>query len=80
MSVTRRADAPSRTAPEIGPGDYVKINTGWHKVTSNDVYGKDIHDTDGWRKGDWRVKTESGLTYKGWGINSYAKAEDMEER
>jgi hypothetical protein len=78
--ITRRTDAPDRSAPEIGPGDYVKIGSTWEKVATNDVHGQDIHSTPEWRKGNWRVTTENGSTRSGWGINNYAKAEDMEER
>lgn len=78
--LTRRMDAPDRSAPDIGPGDYVKLGSSWHEVASNDVHGRNIHETQEWRRGNWQITTTDGRTTSGWGVNRYAKAEDMETR
>jgi hypothetical protein len=74
----KRADAPVRSASDVGPGDYVKLGSTWHPIRSNDVFGHNIHETEAWRKGNWRIETTTGRTVSGWSAMNYAKVEDME--
>jgi hypothetical protein len=64
--------APSRDVKEIGPGDYIKVGAHWEKVTSNTAQGAEQTPRS------WTVKTEGGGEHGMYGINRYAKAEDLE--
>lgn len=67
-----KAGAPDRSAMDAGPGDYVKVGEEWHRVVSNTAAGKsDV-------PSNWTVVTEDGKTHSMFGINRYAKAEDLE--
>jgi hypothetical protein len=67
-----RPDAPSRSVTDVGPGDYVKIGRSWEKITSNSAHGAERTPRD------WTVRTEDGGSHGMYGINRYAKAEDLE--
>lgn len=66
-----RPDAPSRSVTEVGRGDYVKVGSRWERIESNSAAGAPRTPRD------WTVQTEGG-TYGMYGINRYAKAEDLE--
>lgn len=72
MSKRLKSDAPSRSVQDVGPGDYVKIGSHWEKVTSNTAQGAEHTPKS------WSVRTESGREHGMFGINRYAKAEDLE--
>jgi hypothetical protein len=76
MTLEHNRSAPSRSVTDIGPGDYIKVGRQWKQVRSNSDHGADRPQRDG----NWRVTTTDGSTYSGWGINLYAKAEDMVQR
>jgi len=67
-----KRDAPSRSCKEVGPGDYVKVGGRWEKITSNTAHGHTRTPRS------WTVETEEGSRYGMFGINMYAKAEDLE--
>lgn len=69
-----RSDAPSRGVSDIDTGDYVKIGSNWEQVASRSGDARTNP------KGDWSVTTVDGRSHSGWGINRYAKAEDLETR
>lgn len=71
---TRRSDAPSRSATDVGPGDYVKIGSSWQKIASNSAHGAERTPRE------WTVRTEGGGSHGMYGINAYAKHEDMETK
>lgn len=68
-----RPDAPTRKVTEIGPGDYVKVGSVWRRVEANSAHGAQHTPRD------WTIRSEAG-THGMWGVNRYAKAEDLEER
>ena len=72
MSLRLKNNAPSRSVTDVGPGDYVKIGSSLQKVTSNTAQGAEHTPRS------WSVKTESGSTHGMFGINRYAKADDLE--
>ena len=72
MSKHLKSSAPSRSVTDIGPGDYVKIGSHWEKVASNTAQGAEHTPRS------WTVKTESGSEHGMFGINRYAKVEDLE--
>ena len=72
MSKHLKSNAPSRSVTDVGPGDYVKIGSHWEKVTSNSAHGADHTPRS------WTVRTEGGGEHGMYGINRYAKAEDLE--
>lgn len=78
MSSFKRLDrdtsAPSRSVTDVGPGDYVKIGSHWERIRSNSAHGAEQTPRS------WTVTTEGGGSYGMYGINRYAKAEDMRER
>jgi hypothetical protein len=73
--VTLRRDpaAPSRGVTEVGPGDYVKIGSRWRRIESNSAHGAERTPPS------WTVRTEGGAAHGMFGINRYAKKEDMLE-
>jgi hypothetical protein len=70
---TRKPDAPFRSATEVGPGDFVKIGQTWREIASNTAQGSPVTPKS------WEIKTRDGTSHDGWGINRYAKAEDIEK-
>lgn len=72
MSKRLKSDAPSRNVTQIGPGDYVKIGSSWRRVSSNSAQGAEHTPRS------WSVTTEDGGSHGMFGINRYAKAEDLE--
>lgn len=60
----------TRAVTDVGPGDYIKVRTGWERIESNTAYGAERTPRD------WTIVTEHG-TYGMWEIYQYAKAEDM---
>lgn len=71
-SLSRKSDAPNRSATDVGPGDFVKIGSQWKPIESNSAHGaKRI-------PREWTVRTTDGGTYDMFGVNRYAKAEDLE--
>ncbi len=71
MSKHLKSNAPSRSVTDIGPGDYVKIGSHWEQIRSNSAHGAEHTPRS------WTVRTESG-EHGMYGINRYAKAEDLE--
>lgn len=69
---TLKSNAPSRSCTDVGPGDYVKIGRHWERISSNSAHGAD------YTPRSWTVRTEGGGEYGMYGINRYAKAEDLE--
>lgn len=67
-----KSDAPSRSVNDVGRGDYVKIGSRWEKISDNSAAGASHTPRD------WTVRTEDGGSYGMYGINRYAKAEDLE--
>ncbi len=65
-------NAPTRSAMDVGRGDYVKIGSSWHKIASNTAHGQE------YTPRNWTVQTEDGHTVDMWGVKLYAKAEDIE--
>lgn len=65
------AEASSRSVTEVGPGDFVKVGNEWKAIRSNTAYGAERTPRN------WTVTTEDGGVYDMWGINLYAKAEDL---
>jgi hypothetical protein len=55
----------------VGVGDYVKIGTQWKRIGSNSA-------TNQKHPRDWSIHTADGGLYGMFGINRYAKAEDLE--
>lgn len=74
---TLKPDAPSRGVTDVGPGDFVKIGSTWKPIAENPNFGRS-HPAE--RSGNWTVTTTDGRSHGGWGINRYAKAEDLESR
>jgi hypothetical protein len=72
MSKRLKSNAPSRDVTQVGPGDYVKIGSQWQKISSNTAHGADRTPRS------WSVRTESGSEHGMFGINRYAKADDLE--
>lgn len=72
VTMQPKNNAPSRSVQEIGPGDYVKIGSHWEKVTGNTAQGAEHTPRS------WTVTTEGGREHGMYGINRYAKAEDIE--
>lgn len=68
-----KSNAPSRSVTDVGPGDYVKIGTSWQKITSNSAHGAQ------YTPRSWTVRTEGGGEHGMYGINRYAKAEDLDD-
>ena len=64
----------SRSVTDVGPGDYVQIGSRWKKISSNSASGASHTPRS------WTVTTEDGGGYGMFGINRYAKAEDLEDR
>jgi hypothetical protein len=64
-----------RTVTEIGPGDYVKLGSNWHQVMSNSEFGNERIVA---KDGNWSIQTTDGRSVSGWGVNAYAKADDLE--
>lgn len=67
-----KSDAPSRGVTEVGPGDFVKIGSQWKPIESNSAHGAERTPRD------WTVRTSDGGAYGMFGVNLYAKAEDLE--
>ncbi len=67
-----KSDAPSRSAMDVGPGDYVKIGSQWKRISANTAAGAERTPRN------WTVTTEDGGSYDMWSINRYAKREDLE--
>jgi len=72
MSKRLKSNAPSRSVTDVGAGDYVKIGSSWQKIASNAAHGA------AYTPRSWTVRTEGGGEYGMFGINRYAKAEDLE--
>jgi len=72
VSKNLKSNAPSRSVQDVGPGDYVKIGSRWEKVVSNTATGAEHTPRS------WTVRTEGGGEHGMFGINRYAKAEDLE--
>lgn len=68
-----KRDAPSRGVTDVGTGDYVKIGQRWQKIQDNSAEGAKHTPRH------WTVTTEGGGSHGMYGINRYAKAEDLEE-
>ena len=66
-----KSDAPSRSARDVGPGDFVKVGTSWKKIESNTASGQERTPRS------WSVKTEDGASYDMFSIRRYAKADDL---
>lgn len=56
---------------EVGPGDYVKIGSRWKQIAANSAQGADHTPRS------WTVTTTDGASYGMFGINAYAKAEEV---
>jgi hypothetical protein len=61
----------ARSCTEVGPGDYIKVGGRWKKIVSNTAHGETRTPRS------WTVTTEDGGSYGMFGINAYAKAEDV---
>jgi len=72
MSKRLKSNAPSRSVTAVGAGDYIKIGSHWEKIASNSATGAERTPRS------WSVRTESGGEHGMFGINRYAKAEDLE--
>ncbi len=72
MSKRLKSNAPSRDVTQVGPGDYVKIGSTWQKISSNSAHGAEHTPRS------WTVRTTDGGEHGMFGINRYAKAEDLE--
>jgi hypothetical protein len=72
MSKRLKSNAPSRSVTDVGRGDYVKIGSQWQKIESNSASGAEHTPRS------WTVRTEGGGEHGMFGINRYAKAEDLE--
>ena len=68
----RKNEAPTRSAMDVGTGDYVKIGSTWKKISSNSAEGASHPPRN------WTVQTEDGCSYDMYGVNRYARKEDME--
>lgn len=69
----RKNSSPNRSVTDVGPGDYVKIGSCWRRITHNSAHGQERTPKN------WSVTTEGGASHGMFGINRYAKAEDMEK-
>ena len=67
-----KSGAPVRGVTDIGPGDFVKVGSRWERVTDNPAQGAPHAPRS------WTVRTEGGGSYGMYGIDRYAKAEDLE--
>jgi hypothetical protein len=74
---TLKRDVPSRSVGDVGPGDYVKIGSQWQQIASNSAQGTTQATLP---KHGWEVRTTDGRSHSMYGINRYAKAEDLEDR
>lgn len=72
MSKVLKSQAPTRSVTDVGPGDYVKIGRRWEQIKSNSAHGASRTPRE------WTVSTTNGGAYGMYGINRYAKAEDLE--
>lgn len=68
-----KRDAPSRSARDVGKGDFIKVRGQWLPIESNTATGADRPPRDG-----WTVRTTDGGSYGMYDAQRYAKAEDME--
>lgn len=64
-------DAPSRSVTDVGPGDYVKIGSQWREIKFNSAHGQQRTPKS------WTVRTTDGASHEMFGINRYAKKEDL---
>lgn len=64
--------APVRSAHHVGAGDYIKVSGRWKKIESNTAAGSE------YTPKTWTVTTEDGIPHSMFGIDRYARAEDLE--
>lgn len=67
-----KTDAPSRSVTDVGPGDFVKIGSQWKQIESNTAAGAQHTPRH------WTVTTTDGSSHGMFGVNRYAKKEDLE--
>lgn len=72
MAQQLKNDSPSRGCTDVGKGDHVKVRGRWERITSNSAEGASHTPRN------WTVTTEDGGSYSMFGIDRYAKAEDLE--
>jgi hypothetical protein len=63
---------PSRSAMDVGAGDFVKVGGQWKAIVSNTAEGQKVTPRN------WTVQTEDGNSYTMWDIDRYAKKDDIE--
>jgi len=67
-----RPGVPTRNVTEVGKGDLVKIGQDWKRIHTNSAAGAERVPRN------WTITTADGSTYDMYGINRYAKWEDLE--
>lgn len=72
MTYRHRHSAPARSVTDVGPGDYVKLEDGWHPIAANTAHG--VRPTPK----SWKIRTtDSSEVYGMYDCYLYAKAEDI---